>query len=325
MTVEAASAVEVLAPGLLTSVQDRGRHGHAALGVGHAGPMDAPAARLANALVGNPDDTALFEITLAGPRLRFETGATIALTGAEFAATLDGTPVAGWRPLAVDAGAILAIGGARRGAIGYLAVAGGVEAAKVLGSAASDLNAAIGPFGRALQAGDRIAVGPSKAPRVPDPRWSLDPRPWFDPDPGHALQLIPGTDLESLDEASREAVFTRSFQVSARSNRVGYRLDGARLALAAALERISEPVVAGTMQLPPGGQPIVLMAEHPTSGGYPCIGQVASVDLPRLAQRRPGAALRFAPISLDAAQTRYLAHERELASLLAAIADRLQP
>ncbi len=324
-TAKSSATIDVLAAGLLTSVQDRGRYGFAALGVGRAGPMDPVAARLANALAGNPGDAALLEITLSGPRLRFDCTTTIALAGAEFAATLDGKPVPGWRPFEVAAGSILAIGGARRGTIGYLAVAGGLEVGAVLGSAASDLNAATGPFDRPLQAGDRIAVGTPAPKRTRDPRWSLDPRPWFDPDPERVVHLIPGADLDALDEASQTALFTRPFRVSARSNRVGYRLDDVALALRAPLERISEPVVAGTMQLPPGGQPIVLMAEHPTSGGYPCIGRVAAVDRARLAQRRPGEPLRFAPISLDAAQTRYLERERELEALLAAIAERQNP
>lgn len=325
MTGANAPAIEVIAPGLLTSVQDRGRRGHAALGVGHAGPMDAPAARLANALVGNTDDAALLEITLAGPRLRFTTGTSIALTGAEFAAEVDGRPLDAWRRTDIAGGSVVAIRGARRGAIAYLAVAGGLAVDRVLGSAATDLNAALGPLGRALRTGDFLAIGEATMQPAGGVSWSLDPRPWFDPDPERPIHVLAGADSGALDAASRDAWFGGSFQVSARSNRVGYRLDGAQLALAAPLERISEPVVAGTIQLPPGGRPIVLMAEHPTSGGYPCLGQVAAVDLPRLAQRRPGDTLRFAPISLDAAQTRYLERERDLESLIATIAERLHP
>ena len=381
-------SVSVLKPGLLTTVQDRGRRGYAALGVGVAGPMDDVAFRLANALVGNGDDAAALEMTIIGPRLRFDAAATIALTGAGFAAHIDGSAIENWRAIDISAGAVLACGRARRGARGYLAVAGGFTVEPVLGSAATDVNARLGPFGgRALAMHDtlwfsegalqarpgQLSVGalqarpgrryenlvaaapllqnpsanlvaaapllqnPSAsliaaAPRVPfrvllqNPSasaWSLDPRPWFDPDPHRPIRLIRGSHFDALDQASREALFTAQFRIAADSNRVGFRLDGRHLAFAGPLELVSEPVGFGTVQLPHGGQPIALMAEHPTTGGYPRIGQIAAIDLSRLAQRRPGDPVRFVEIDLDQAQTRYLARERELARLLDAIAMRL--
>lgn len=322
--------IEVLEPGLLTSVQDRGRFGHAALGVGHAGPMDRVCARLANALVGNPEHAALLEITLAGPSLRFNQDAVIALTGTDFDARIDDQPLPMWRPQPIVAGCTVTITAARHGTLGYLAIAGGIAVPPVLGSAATDINAAIGPFeGRALRRGDRLPLAASRQQLVlPDRHhqaWSLDPRPWFDVRAESKLHLIPGPDFDALDDASHAALFAEAFRISARSNRVGYRLDDVPLTLRARVERISEPTAAGTLQLPSGGQPIVLMAEHPTSGGYPRIGQVAAIDLPHLAQRRPGDRVRFAPISLDEAQTRYLERERELANLITAIAERLHP
>jgi antagonist of KipI len=160
-------------------------------------------------------------------------------------------------------------------------------------------------------------------PELPHPAWSLDPRPWFDADPATPIRLLRGTHFDALDAASRAALFEREFRVASDSNRVGFRLDGPRLALSAPLELVSEPLAAGTLQLPPGGQPIALMAEHPTIGGYPRIGHVAAVDLARLAQRRPGEGVRFAPIELDDAQTRYLERERELARMIEAIHGRL--
>ncbi len=322
--------IEVLEPGLLTSVQDRGRFGHAALGVGHAGPMDRVCARLANALVGNPENAALLEITLAGPHLRFNQDAVIALTGADFDAHIDDQPLLTWRLQTVSTGSTVAIAAARRGTLGYLAIAGGIAVTPVLGSAATDINAAIGPFeGRALRRGDQLPIGVA-TPQLTLPvrhqqPWSLDPRPWFDEHADQPLHLIAGPDIDALDDVSRTALFAEPFRVSARSNRVGYRLDDVSLSLRIPVERISEPIAAGTLQLPSGGQPIVLMAEHPTSGGYPRIGQVANVDLARLAQRRPGDRVRFAAISLDEAQTRYLEREREVANLITAIAERLHP
>ncbi|NCT66330.1 MAG: biotin-dependent carboxyltransferase family protein [Rhodanobacteraceae bacterium] len=323
-------SVTVLKAGLLTTVQDRGRIGLAALGVGRAGPMDTVAHRLANALVGNDPAAAALEFTLLGPQLHFETTTAIALTGAAFDARLDGAEAPPWRPLAVRAGSVLEIGAARHGARGYLAIAGGFAVTPVLGSAAMDVNAGLGPFdGRPLRAGDVLATAhlpgaqPAGEAALPPASWSLDPRPWFDPDPARPLRLIRGAQFDALDAASRDALCGDEFRLAPASNRVGFRLDGPRLALAAPLELVSEPVAFGTVQLPPGGQPIVLMAEHPTTGGYPRIGQVAAIDLPRLAQRRPGAPLRFREVSLDEAQTRYLARERALARLIDTIAQRL--
>ncbi len=320
-------SVEVLHGGLLTSLQDRGREGFAALGVGSAGALDAVSQRLANALVGNEAAAVTLELSLRGPRLRFDEPCLAALVGAEFALRLDGRATPSWQAFAIPAGAVLDCGMARRGAVASLAVRGGFAVPPVLGSRASDLNAGIGPLGgRALRTGDRLELAPSsplRSGRDGAPNWSLDPRPWFDPDPERPLRLIPGSHFEALDRRSRRVLFEARFRVAPASNRVGFRLDGARLALAAPLEIASAPLACGSLQLPPGGQPIVLMVEHPTTGGYPRIGQLAAIDLPRLAQRRPGAALRFVRIDQDQAQTRYLARERALARLIDAIAERL--
>jgi len=318
--------VEVLHGGLLATLQDRGRVGHAAIGVGRAGPMDDVSFRLANALVGNDDDAAAIEFALAGPRLRFHADAVVALAGAPFDAWLDGRPVPLWRPLAVAAGSVLDCGRARIGLHATLAIAGGFVAGRVLGSAATDLNAGLGPLaGRALRTGDRLERhGPARLRGVPPRlRWSLDPRPWFDADPARPIRLLDAPESARLDAGSRESLFSDAFRVDPRSNRVAFRLAGPLLRLAARHEAISEAVARGTVQLPPGGQPIVMMAEHPTTGGYPRIAQVAAIDLQRLAQRAPGAPLHFAPIGLDQAQTRYLAREHALARLLETIARRL--
>lgn len=305
--------VDVIAPGLLTSIQDAGRPGHAAWGIGCAGAMDTLALRLANALVGNAPDAAAFECAMLGPELRFSVATVVALAGAEMSASVDGVPLPMWRPVALPTGARVRIGAARRGAFAYLAVGGGLDVDVVLGSRSSDLNAGIG--GRALRAGDNI---PLSTTRVCSPvlgNWSIDPQPWFDPDPQRPIRLIAGTDHAGLDAASKRALEQAEFRIAATSNRVGYRLDGPRLALAAAHEAISAGVPRGTVQLPPGGQPIVLLAEHPTTGGYPRLGHVAQVDLPRLAQRRPGDALRFALVDSSDALLRWHRQRRALSIL----------
>ena len=329
-------SLTVHAPGLLSTVQDRGRPGHAALGVGSAGAADEVALRLANALVGNARDAAALEFTLVGPRLQLERDALIALTG-DCTARCDGDAVPAWRPLRIAAGATLECGALRRGARGYLAVAGGIALPAVLGSRSTDVNAGIGPLGgRALRAGDVLPMGVAAAtaqagrglPRAPRQgaraaNWALDPAPWFDATGQHPLRLLPGSHLDDLDPTSRAALWAETFRIGADSNRVGWRLDGPRLALAAPLQLVSTGVMPGTVQLPPDGTPIVLGVEAPTSGGYPRLGHVIAVDLPRLAQRRPGDALRFAPTDLAAAQRRLLRREQALADLEARLHARL--
>lgn len=323
-------SVHVLKPGLLSTVQDGGRPGHAALGIGRAGAMDVPAWRLANALAGNTQDEAALEITLLGPTLRFERATVIALTGATVAAEVDGQPLPGWTCCRVPAGAVLRIGGFAHGCRAWLAIRGGFALPPVLGSRSTDLHAGLGPFdGRALQAGDVLPVADvAPLPTLPAgdalhvSRWQLDPRPWSDD--GTPLALLPGSHHAALDEAARRALFDPAgFTVSKDANRTASRLDGPRLRLHTPLELVSEAVLPGTVQLPPAGQPIVLMAEAPVTGGYPRIGQLAQVDLPRLAQRRPGDAVCFRESTLDEALQRLAARQRRLDRLLAAIARRL--
>jgi antagonist of KipI len=336
-------SMRVLAPGLLTSVQDLGRHGHSAIGVGTAGAMDPVALRLANMLVGNVNNAACLEMTLRGPRLCFETDALIALTGAPVDARCGGVALPGWCPVVLRAGAEVDFAGMSRGARTYLAIAGGIGIAEMLGSRSADINAGFGPMaGRALAQDDSLPTGANVAaaakravatarsgdadthePAVAA-KWSIDPSPWFDPDGPEPIALTRGAHFGRLDATSRQALFDAEFRIGSQSNRVGYRLGGPRLTLTAPLELISEGVAPGTLQLPPDGNLIALMAEAPTTGGYPRVAHVATVDLPRLAQRKPGDRIRFAQISLEEAQSRYLERERALARLGQSIAERLR-
>ncbi|WP_266183623.1 biotin-dependent carboxyltransferase family protein [Dyella humicola] len=323
-------SVFVMKPGLLSSLQDGGRLGYAALGVGRAGAADWPAWRLANALVGNANGEAALEFTLIGPTLRFERATVIALTGAPVDARVGNQSLPGWTRCVLPAGSALQLGGMRHGCRGYLAVRGGFAAATVLGSRSTDLNARIGPFdGRALQIGDQLEVGdgdPALPPRsvraLQMMRWGLDPQPWFDY--GRApLALWRGHHFDQLDDTSQQALFKASFTLSKDSNRVASRLDGQRLNLRQPMELISEATVPGTLQLPPSGQPILLQAEAPVTGGYPRIGQLAAVDLPRLAQRRPGDTLCFRETTLSEAAQRLAARRLRLQRLLEHIERRL--
>ncbi|MEO6968987.1 MAG: biotin-dependent carboxyltransferase family protein [Rhodanobacteraceae bacterium] len=327
--------IEVIKNGLLTTPQDLGRAGYTHLGIGRAGAFDLPALRIANALSGNYVDDCALEITLLGPTLRFHRDAHIAMTGASAPMHIDGIEQPMWSPCFVTAGSLLTIGAMRSGCRAYLAVRGGFAFEPVLGSRSLDVNAALGPLdNRALRAGDVLQVGNAGGPKLArkagqrvtatEPQhWCVDPHSWFDPDSRHHLRLLPGRHFDQLDASSRAALFAEPFRVANDSNRVGVRLEGPRLSLSEPVETISEGCVAGTLQLPPSGQPIALGVEHPVSGGYPHIGQIISVDLPILAQRRPGDALRFVPCSLDEALRLLHKRERQLHDMENAIQQRL--
>lgn len=318
-------SVAVLKPGLLTTLQDGGRPGYMHLGIGRAGAFDAPALRIANALAGNPPDACGLEITLLGPTLRFDVATLIAVTGAAIPVRVDGVEVPNWSPVPVPRGAIVELGAARRGCRGYLAVHGGIAAAPVLGSRSTDVNAGLGPLGaRPLRAGDRLEPGPGEAGMSQGIHgWWLDARPWSD-EPAQPLRLLPGRHLEPLTEASRKHLFQGEFTVTKDSNRVGVRLSGPGLQLDAPVEVTSEGCVPGLLQLPPSGQPIAFGPECPVSGGYPRLGQVAAVDLPRLAQRRPGDAIRFTPCTIDEAADALARQEQALQRLQVAVRRRLR-
>ncbi len=330
-------SILVETPGLLTTLQDLGRRGFQHLGVGPSGAMDPVSHRLANALVGNPGDAATLEITLLGPALRFETDALIALGGADLTARIEGLPVRRWRPVLVRAGARLAFGAPVEGCRCYLAVAGGFRVPEVMRSASTQLAAGFGGFqGRALRQGDRLQTGSCLPDRYPDlrqrfqrglqPSLALD---WFPPwyreldflRPA-TLRVIPGPQWPALTDQARRSLLEDSFQVAPDSDRMGIRLRGPRLALEQPMEMLSAGVATGTLQLPPDGSPILLMADRQTTGGYPRLGELASVDLAKAAQLRSGEALRFQAITLEAAQDLLLAREARFRALERILAER---
>ncbi len=331
--------IEVRKPGLLTTLQDTGRSGYAHLGIGRAGAFDEPALRIANALCGNPPDASGLEITLLGPTLQFHSGTWIAVTGAPIAFHVQDTERPMWSPVSVPAGATVTFGAIRSGCRSYLGVAGGFDVDPVLGSRSVDVNARLGPNeGRPLRAGDVLETGSGSlfpAPSgtrqwlrksEPDPvsKWRLDPRPWFSGDSSKPLRLLPGSHLERLKQISRKRLFSERFVVGVDSNRVGVRLSGPAPEWDTPFEMVSEGCVPGVLQLPPSGQPIAFGPECPVSGGYPRVGQIAAVDLPSLAQRRPGDALRFQPCTLDEASGALRKRKRALDELEATIHRRLR-
>lgn len=310
-------------PGLLCSLQDSGRPGYARLGIGRSGAADLPALQLANALVGNAPDCAGLEMTLQGATVRFERECIFALTGAPLpTARLNGQPVTQWCPVYAPADSLLECGGMPIGCRAYLAIGGGFAMPDWLGSKATDLNAGLGPQPRKLQAGDQLALNPAPHVAPPSKGWQLAADHWFQPHQ-QPLRLLPGSHTHLLDSPSLHALTEQTFSISSDSNRTGIRLQGPELHLQAPLELLSSGLTSGVMQLPPGGQPILMGPEHPVTGGYPRIAQLAAVDLPRLAQYRPGDSVRFVWITLEQALLLQQRQQQALKHLIQHIQHRL--
>jgi antagonist of KipI len=298
--------LKIIRPGMFTTIQDGGRWGFQSRGVPVAGAMDLYSHRLANRLVGNRPEAATLEVTLLGPQMECETAMTIAVAGAEFELTLDGGPVAMNRPISAHAGAILKFGERKQGARAYVAVAGGVLVPAVLNSRSTHVLSGMGGLeGRALRAGDRLPVAENGTgiflDRLPTQK---DFCPLSLPEGGARLRVLPGP-RPIADLASKR------FQISARSDRMGYRLDGPGAGNAPPGELVSTAMVTGALQVPPTGQPILLMADRATTGGYAVAATVISADLPLAGQLAPGDWIEFEVCSMQVADAAL--HEREAA------------
>ena len=330
-------SVRVLKPGPLSSLQDMGRVGYQRFGVIVSGVMDEWSHRLANLLVGNPGDEATLEITLMGPSLAFDSAALIAIVGADLSPRIAEAPVPMGLPVLVRAGSQLDFGRRTFGCRAYLAVHGGFAVEPVMGSRSTYLRAGFGGFeGRALRKGDLLPVGDGD-PRAVFPdlarRSGAGAEAFATLSDGtlapivHAasearpLRAIAGQQWEAFTDEAHARLLDAEFRVNANSDRMGYRLEGPALTLREPLEMISEGVAFGTVQVPPDGNPIVLMADRQTAGGYPKIASVASVDLPLLAQTVPQQGVRFERISLEDAQRLYLEREQGIARFRRSIDD----
>jgi biotin-dependent carboxylase-like uncharacterized protein len=302
--------VEVIRPGLLLTVQDLGRPALGRFGISPAGAMDLLALRVANRLVGNAAGTAALEITGAGAELLLRGEALLAIGGADLGATLDGVLLAPWQVGHGRDGAVLRLGVRSRGARAVLALAGGLAVPRVMGSASADLDAGLG--GGRLARGQRLPLGETTPPAPVHPAaLAAVLAAYANP---FRLRFVGGEDPAVLGETT--ALFGRAtFAVSDRSNRTGYRLTGPVLPVQAAADRLSEPVAPGAIQLPPDGQPILLMADRQTIGGYACLGHLIAADRPKAAQLWPGDQIRFTAVSLDQAWRA----ARDLAAAFAAL------
>ncbi|RST51631.1 biotin-dependent carboxyltransferase family protein [Variovorax sp. DXTD-1] len=318
-------------PGMLASVQDLGRHGHRQVGICPGGALDVLALTLANRLVGNADGAAGLEITMGGCEIRFETDTRIALAGDDFAACLDGAPVWPCWSMPVAAGQTLKLAGAnapgakKAGLRSWLAVAGGIDVPLVLGSRSTDLKAGFGGHqGRALRKGDRLALGAASLDAAQLARRPFGLRgPEWGPEQGDSaieLRVLPGPEFDQFTAASHAQLWSERWRITAQSNRMGSRLAGAELKRKRSIDMLSSGVIPGTIQVPPSGQPIILMGDAQTTGGYPRIGVVIRADLWKLAQAPLDGRLRLVQVDMAAALEAWAEQQRYLAQVAQGLA-----
>jgi antagonist of KipI len=296
--------VRVKRAGLLTSVQDLGRWGYQARGVPVAGPMDQFSHRLANAIVGNGDDAATLEVTLTGPHLEFDDDRIVAVTGAEF------ENVPGSTPFSVSSGRPLIFGARRRGTRAYVAISGGIDVPLVLGSRATHLSSGMGGFeGRALKTGDELLLGTvDRERRRKAGRYGA-----VGVSTSATLRVLPGPQLDKFVSGALDVLTSQPYRIHPNSNRVGYRLTGPRLQHTRDADIISDATPIGSIQVPASGEPIVLMADRQTTGGYAKIATVITADLSVAGQLAPGGEIRFVTCSHAEALDALRAQERALA------------
>ena len=291
-------AIEVLDPGLLTTIQDLGRYGFQRYGIPPAGAVDSYALRIGNLLLGNEEGEAGLEVTLLGPTLRFEEDCWIAITGADLGARINDMDAPLWETIPVTQGDILSFAAERpkKGMRAYITVAGGIDIPPILGSKSTYLRANLGGVeGRALRQGDRLNIKPvqSQHRRLPPeyiPRYELK-----------SIRVILGPNEDHFTPEGIKTFFSSEYQVLPESDRMALRLKGPKIEHKKGADIISEPVCTGAVQVPGNGQPIVLLADRQTTGGYAKIGVVISADLPRLAQLQPGDMISFEDCSLELA------------------------
>jgi biotin-dependent carboxylase-like uncharacterized protein len=305
------SAVRVVKAGMLTTIQDRGRWGLQGRGVPVAGPMDPVSHRLANALVGNNADAATLEITLIGPQLEFEDERMIAVTGAEFDLMLDGKPMPLHAPFVAAAESQLRFGARSRGARAYLAIAGGIQVPPTLGSRATHLTSRMGGVdGRPVRAGDRLPLGDARrshraAPALSEPVLPL-------PDSGAVIRVLAGPQDDYFRADALDALQSGPYTIAHNSDRMGFRLIGPQLCHARGADIISDATPLGALQVPASGQPILLMADRQTSGGYAKIATVITADIGIAGQLCPGETLTFRLCTPREALAALIAQERAL-------------
>ena len=304
-------ALTVQDAGPLTTVQDLGRAGHLAVGIPPAGPVDRGALVLANRLAGNGDGAAGLECTLIGPRLEFADERLVAVTGAAMPATLNGAEVERWRTLRVRAGDVLRLGPARGGTRAYVAVSGGIATPPALGSRATYLRGRLGGLeGRALRKGDRLPLGPAAAPPARQGAVRLDRIPDYAGEP--EIRVVLGPQEYRFTAEGIAAFLEGPYEMLPQSDRMGARFRGPRIGHARGHDIISDGIPLGGIQVVGDGQPIVLLVDRQSTGGYTKIATVCSFDIERIAQMKPGQRLRFRQVTVPEAHAALREHRARL-------------
>jgi allophanate hydrolase len=313
------AGLKVLAPGLHTTVQDFGRPGYQAIGVPVSGALDGVSLRLANALVGNPPGTPALEVLISGPTLEVAADtARVALagSGASLAIGAEKVPVGAGQSVSLPCGDVIEVVAGRQSACCYLAVEGGIAVPLVLGSASTYVRAAIGGLdGRALRRGDIVPLAMARASE----RAELRLPPQLTATGDQPIRVVLGPQQEYFTGEVVAAFLDAEFRISRSADRMGMRLDGPFLQHRRGWDIVSDAITTGAIQVPGSGQPILLLADHQTTGGYPKIATVISADLPVVGRRRPGDALRFAPVTVAVAEALCRAVAHRLAGVVAAI------
>ncbi|MDA0236972.1 MAG: biotin-dependent carboxyltransferase family protein [Proteobacteria bacterium] len=338
MSAKHATFIHVLSPGVMTTIQDRGRTGWQDHGVSVSGAADLNSMVVANALVGNKLDAPIIEFVMVGPTLAFSCDCVIAFAGADFAFNIDGNVIPLGRPIWIYAGARVTGGRSSNGAVGYLAISGILDIHAVMGSVATDTGSKFGGVeGRPLKKGDVLAIKDrpdnfSQLKRMRakggqpfiTPTWSVQAL--FSPrgSEERGLRFLPSERWMSLSEEVRQTTFSSTYRVTPQSNRMGVRLSGKSIDMRKSEYEPSVPVVFGVIQVPPSGQPIILSVDRQTIGGYPSIGVVASVDRATVVQSQPGDGIRFTEISVKDAQSALIKEQNAMAELIGSIGQRIQ-
>ena len=309
--------IKVLNGGLLTTVQDAGRRGYQRFGLGVSGAVDLQSYNYANILVGNKEDEAVLEATLLGPTLEFTSPTVIALTGGNLSPQLNHQPCPMYQALAVSAGDVLSFGSPQSGCRAYIAFAGGLDVPAVMGSRSTYLKAKLGGFeGRKLAPGDEIAFRESRA--VPE---NLAQRVMEAPQFSGSctLRVLLGPQDERFTQEGVQTFLNSSYTVSNEFDRMGCRLTGPKIAHVTDGNIITDGISFGAIQVPDGGEPIVMLSDRQTTGGYTKIASVISVDIPLIAQCKPGDTVRFVNTNIDKAQEAYLAQQEKYRQLRQAL------
>lgn len=327
-------SISVLNPGLQSTIQDLGRHGYQKYGVIVSGAMDVYAMKIANIAVGNDENEGVLEITMIGPSLELEKGALISITGGNISPTINGKKFPMGRPVYLKEDCVLNFGACIAGCRSYLAIAGGFEVPKVMESKSTYLRAQFGGFnGRSLKKGDILNTGAKSVAAIKiieklqgithkgefvAPSWYMGDS-TVDNTNSTIIRVFKDRQFDNISEESINKFFNSEFNVDNKSDRMGYRLCGEKIELKERLEMISEEVSVGTIQIPPDGNPIILLADRQTTGGYPKIAHVVSVDIQKIVQLKPNSKIKFKQITLKEAERLYFEREKYIDELKKAI------